>query len=69
MPQAVLQLVVGQSLRALSSQHRTADVAPGSTEDVVERGAAALRTLCRCAQRAAARPMPAGGQPLSPRVC
>ena len=42
------QLVLGLALRALSGCPRTADVAAGSTEDVVEEAAVALRMLCRC---------------------
>lgn len=45
--QALFQLVLSQALRALSSPHKTPDVAAGSTEDVVERGAHAIRILCR----------------------
>lgn len=46
--QGVVRLVLAQALRALCSPYKSADVAAGSTEDVVERGAAALRVLCRC---------------------
>ena len=45
--QALFQLVLSQALRALSSPHKTPDVAAGSTEDVAERGAHAIRILCR----------------------
>ncbi len=43
-------MVLSHALCALSACPRTRDVGPGSTEDVVERAAAALRTLCRQAR-------------------
>lgn len=45
--QGLMHLVLRQALRALSSQSRTADVAAGSTQDVAEQAANALRVLCR----------------------
>lgn len=45
--QALQRMVLGHALCALSACPRTPDVGPGSTEDVVERAAAALRILCR----------------------
>lgn len=45
--QDMQQLVLGQALCALSNCSRTADVGAGSTDDVIERAANALRVLCR----------------------
>lgn len=51
--QAMQQLVLVHALRALSDCRRTADVGAGSTEDVVERAAGALRVLFRWLGRGA----------------
>ena len=49
---ALLQLVVGQALRALGSQRKCADVAPGSTLDVINKACDALRAVCSLATAA-----------------
>ncbi|KAL4458064.1 hypothetical protein ABPG75_012929 [Micractinium tetrahymenae] len=58
--QAMQQLVLSHALCALSACPRTPDVGPGSTEDVLERAAAALRMLCSSATTS--------GLPTSPKL-
>lgn len=53
----VVQLVLGEAVRALSNCRRTDDVAAGSTEDVVERAATTLRVLCRQAGGGSVQPV------------
>ncbi|PRW18313.1 ARM repeat-containing [Chlorella sorokiniana] len=50
--QDMQQLVLGQALCALSDCCRTADVGAGSTDDIIERAASAVRVLCSAAASA-----------------